>query len=202
MTLAYNAVPTVNTGDSWSDTNHNTYIKDNFAYFAQLCRELPLTAAIPPVSDITPAPLDMAESSGAAPNPTWYRMPCDAAADEGMQWNFTLDRKYGGSPVLKVHYYMEGANTSKAVVFACRIAAISDTDTSVTAKVFDAVNSAAVTVPDAAGTEDVASITLTNSDSMIAGDRIMLLLYRDADDAGDTAAGDCVITAVELWYSA
>ena len=29
--IAYNAVPTVATGDTWSAANHNTYIRDNFA---------------------------------------------------------------------------------------------------------------------------------------------------------------------------
>lgn len=29
--MAYSAVPTVTTGDSWSAANHNTYIRDNFA---------------------------------------------------------------------------------------------------------------------------------------------------------------------------
>jgi len=29
--MAYNAVPTVATGDTWSAANHNTYIRDNFA---------------------------------------------------------------------------------------------------------------------------------------------------------------------------
>jgi hypothetical protein len=29
--MAYNAVPTVATGDPWSAANHNTYIRDNFA---------------------------------------------------------------------------------------------------------------------------------------------------------------------------
>lgn len=30
--MAYTAVPTVNTGDPWSASDHNTYIKDNLAY--------------------------------------------------------------------------------------------------------------------------------------------------------------------------
>lgn len=30
--MAYSAVPTVNTNDSWSASDHNTYIKDNLAY--------------------------------------------------------------------------------------------------------------------------------------------------------------------------
>jgi hypothetical protein len=29
--MAYSAVPTVTTGDTWSAANHNTYIRDNFA---------------------------------------------------------------------------------------------------------------------------------------------------------------------------
>ncbi len=29
--MAYNAVPTQNTGDEWSAAEHNTYVKDNFA---------------------------------------------------------------------------------------------------------------------------------------------------------------------------
>lgn len=161
---------------------------------------LKLIDSMPPLSDVTAAPIDAVESSGAAPNPTWLRMPLDASADEGRQWEFILDRRYGTSPTLKVHYYMAGANTSKTVCFACQIAAVSDADASVTAKVFAAVNTSTVTVPDAAGTEDVATITLTNNDSMAAGDRIMLLLYRDVSE--DDAAGDCIVTEIDLQFTA
>lgn len=31
--MAYTEVPTVNTSDSWSASDHNTYVKDNFIYF-------------------------------------------------------------------------------------------------------------------------------------------------------------------------
>jgi len=172
------------------------------AHFAMLSQELKLTDAIPQLSDGTVAPIDVVESSGAAPNPSWYRLNLDADGDEGRQWNFILHRQYESDPVLKVHYYMAGANTTDDIILACRIAAISDGDASVTAKVFDAANSATVTVPDDAGTEDVASITITNDDSMAAGDRVMLLLYRDADAGGDTAAGDCIVTGVELQFTA
>ena len=200
--MAYTEVPDVSTDDEWSADNHDLYIRANFMHFAQLSTELKLSDSIPPLSDVTAAPLDLVESSGAAPNPAWYRMLLDASADEGRQWNFILDRKYGGSPSLKVHYYMASANTTDDIVLVCQIAAISDGDASSTAKTFDTANSATRTVPDNAGTEDVASITLTNNNSMEAGDRIMLLLYRDADAAGDTATGDCVVIGVELQYSA
>lgn len=198
--MAYSVItkPTVSSNVSKADFGDK--VVDNFAWLAQLGGELKLENSIPPLSDVTAAPIDIVESSGAAPNPVWYRMPLDDTTDEGRQWDFILDRRYVSTPILKVHYYMAGANTTDDIVLVCRIAAVSDGDASVTAKVFDAVNSATVTVPDAAGTEDVASITLTNNDSMAAGDRVMLLLYRDADAGGDTAAGDCVITSVELQF--
>jgi len=34
--MAYSAVPEVNTSDQWSASDHNTYIRDNFAYFKSL----------------------------------------------------------------------------------------------------------------------------------------------------------------------
>ena len=157
-----------------------------------------LINSIPPISDVQAAPIDAAESSGSAPNPVWLRMLLDDTTDEGRQWDDILDRKYGASPTLKIHYYMAGANTNKKVCFAARIAAISDADASVTAKNFAAVNTTTVTVPALAGTEDVATITLTNNDSMAAGDRISLLLYRDVSE--DDAVGDCIVTGVELQF--
>jgi hypothetical protein len=38
----YTALPTVNTTDSWSAANHNTYIKDNFAF----CQRTPIEIEI------------------------------------------------------------------------------------------------------------------------------------------------------------
>jgi len=38
--MAYSAVPEVNTGDQWSASDHNTYIKDNFAYFKSVTDSL------------------------------------------------------------------------------------------------------------------------------------------------------------------
>ena len=103
--MAYDAtLATPVTGTTISVAEFGAKVVGNIAHLAQLGRDLSLELAIPPLSDITAAPIDVVESSGAAPNPVWYRMPLDAAADEGRQWNFILDRKYGSTPVLKVHY--------------------------------------------------------------------------------------------------
>lgn len=38
--MSYSAVPEVNTSDQWSASDHNTYIKDNFAYFKSVTDSL------------------------------------------------------------------------------------------------------------------------------------------------------------------
>ena len=49
------------------------------------------------------------------------------------------------------------------------------------------------------GIETVTEITCTNIDSLAAGDRFRMKLYRDASDTtNDTMTGDCQVTAVEL----
>jgi hypothetical protein len=202
----YNVVPDVSTNDPWSADNHDLYIKGNFAHFAQLSHELKLCDSYAPISDIGEAPLSYPESSGAAPNPAWPILTFVDNAVTGRQWSFILDQKYESvtSANLSVHYYMAGANTNKDVVFTFRIAAISDGDASVTAKVFDTANVFSSTVPAAAGTEKVITIwpLLTADDDMVAGDRVILMLYRDTDAVADTAAGSCIVTGVELRFTA
>jgi hypothetical protein len=62
---------------------------------------------------------------------------------------------------------------------------------------FDSANSTDnTTVPATAGFIDVVSITMTNADSIAAGDYFRLRITRDA--ASDTATGDAYLLAVEL----
>ncbi|MGH7178542.1 MAG: hypothetical protein ACREJC_14290, partial [Tepidisphaeraceae bacterium] len=44
-------------------------------------------------------------------------------------------------------------------------------------------------------------LTISNLDSIAAGDWCVLRLYRDADAAGDTMAGDASVTLISLSYS-
>lgn len=164
--------------------------------------ELPIAASIPPDSGIAAAALDLFESSAGSPKPKWFVLRCDASTDEGRVWCATIPRDYSSSPVMKIAYHMDGANTSDAAVVVCQVACISDTDTSIEAKAFSTANSSTVTVPDDADTLDVVSITLTNADSMAANDAGIFLIYRDADNASDTAAGDMIWDRVWMEYSA
>lgn len=200
--MAYDAsLATPVTGTTVSVADFGAKVVGNIQALAQMKQELPLDEAMPPLSDIAAAAIDVVESSGAAPNPAWKRMLLNATTTCGRQWEFTVDTRYSSSPVLKFHFYMDAANSNSKAVVNCRVAAISDGDTGVTAKVFDAVNVAAITVPNSSGVEDVGTVTITNADSMAAGDRVMFIFYRDPAHASDNALGNmCIVGKPEIQF--
>jgi hypothetical protein len=126
--------------------------------------------SIPPLSGVNAAGLSLVESSGAGTHkPVYYILSFDDSTNEGRMWLFRPPSAFT-TATLKILYYMSGANTSKNVGWSATLSAVSDTDTSFTAKVFATTNAGTTACPDAAGTVDEASITLTNGDSIAAGD--------------------------------
>ena len=94
--------------------------------------------------------------------------------------------------------YITGA-TANEVIWEVYVEAITagdthDLDSSTT---FDAVNTTTDTVPATAGYLKVASVTLTNKDSVAAGDMVRILLRRDSDHANDDAAASAYV----LWVA-
>lgn len=123
----------------------------------------------------------------------------DAATDESVYWTGIAPQGFTGAVTVVVHYIMASA-TSGAVYFQAALEAITpgdavDLDAGTS---FDTANSGNGTVPGTAGYEQAISITMTNADSIAAGDLFRLSLNRDADNASDTAAGDACVLAVEL----
>jgi hypothetical protein len=165
---------------------------------------LPTGAALPPDNSAgnEPAGIVVAKSSAAAPTPHFLQLLFDAAVDEMVSWSFRMPQDYASAPSLKVQYKMASA-TSGNVIIACDIMAVSDGDSQdVDADAFGTINtSAATTVPATAGYLDEISLTLTNNDSLVAGDFVLVHLSRDANNAGDTAAGDMEVVAVSLEYT-
>ena len=100
-----------------------------------------------------------------------------------------------------VIYYCMASATSGKVDFEVSIEVVTpddalDLDTSTS---YDSVNAGNETVPGTAGYMSTITITLTNNDSMAAGDLVRLKLERDADDGtDDTATGDAYVLAVEF----
>lgn len=152
-------------------------------------------------SNAAPA-IQRVKSSAAAPSPYFLQALFDAGTKEQCMWSFRMPPDYASAPVLKVQYKMVSA-TSGNVVIEGRIAAVSDGDaTDVDAKAFGTANtSAATAVPATAGHLDEISLTMTNADSVAAGDFVIVYLARDAANASDTATGDMEVVAAALTYT-
>lgn len=165
---------------------------------------LPPGAAIFPdgsASNLAPQ-LARVKSSAAAPTPYFYQLNFDAAQTEQVSWQFVMPSNYSSAPILKVQYKMTSA-TSGDVKIEGRIAAITPGDaTDGDAKAFAAANATTQTVAGTAGFVKEIALTMTNADSMAAGDHVSVYLARLGADAADTAAGDMEVISVALAYTA
>lgn len=128
----------------------------------------------------------------------------DAATDETAYWTFAAPQGITGTMTLVLTIAMASAVSPATVGFQAQIEAITDgdaTDTDATTS-FDTVNnSASTTVPaTTAGNPKQISITLTNQDSIAAGDYCRLSINRDADGSAitDSATGDAYLLLAEL----
>lgn len=125
----------------------------------------------------------------------------DASTQETAYWTLVAPQGLTGALSCVITYMMASA-TSGNIEFEVAVEAITDadaTDLDATTS-FDTVNSSGATaVPGTAGYIDQVSVTLTNADSISAGDLIRISISRDADDAtNDTATGDLYLLAAEL----
>jgi len=152
-----------------------------------------------PLSGLTAAAYSVVQSSGAGTVKPQYPVLAFASdADEGRMWCFTMPRGYGATLTVNGAYYTTAV--AGTVVFVAQLAVISDGDTGVTAKVYDAANAlSAQTVPGVAATEETFSITMTNADSGAANDRCYFTLFRDISE--DTAAADILLTRLDLFFN-
>lgn len=122
----------------------------------------------------------------------------DTSTDETCYWTFVAWQGISGALTAVVTYRAASA-TSGTAAFEVALECITDGDSTDTdaASSFATVNTAsAVTVPGTAGYIDQVSITLTNDDSIAAGDYCRLRLNRDV--SADSASGDIQVLAVEL----
>lgn len=114
-----------------------------------------------------------------------------------------MPQAYASGTLTAKLYYFTGA-TSGNISMEVYVEAVTDADTVDldSASSFDTVNPGspvATAVPATAGYLDVLSITLTNKDSVAAGDYVRFAVRRDSDDTtNDTAGGDVYLVAMEI----
>lgn len=125
----------------------------------------------------------------------------DASADESCDFSGIAPQGLTGALAAVITYRMTSAITGSAR-WQASLEAITDGDALDTdaSSGFDTANSAGATVPGTAGYIDQISITLTNADSLAAGDYFRLRINRDADGTSgtDDATGDAEVLAIEL----
>ena len=155
-----------------------------------------------PTSDVASwasAQLQVKQSSSGVPSPRWLEWLFDDTTDEHIVVHFVVPNDYAGSPVLKIYYKATSATTGTAA-FEARVAALSDGDSAdMDADSFAAVNAGSATVPGTAGYIDIISITISNADSMVAGDHLIIALNRDV--SADSVTGDLEVFACDFQYS-
>lgn len=124
----------------------------------------------------------------------------DAGTEETVYWLVPAIQGLT-APLTAVLTYIMASATSGAVVLGVQVEAVSDgdaTDLDATTSFATTNNSSSTTVPGTAGYIDQISVTLTNNDSIAAGDYVRLAVARKTADGGDTATGDLYLLSVEL----
>ena len=164
-------------------------------------------AAWQSTSDVTnwaSAQAQVKQSSGTVPSPRWIEWLFDAGTDEFVVVSFVVPGNYVSTPTLDI-LYKSTADTAGTIGFEARIAAVTPADaTDLDAMAFDtaAINAATGIVPATAGHIASITITLTNNDSMAAGDFVVFALNRNVSaDTSAQISADVEFVAADFQYS-
>ena len=143
---------------------------------------------------------------GVAQNRTYLAFNAEAATNENcFTPAFRMPTAYAGTGTLKLAIgYFAASATSGDVKWDVAVEAVTDADAVDldTASSFDTENTVTVTVPATQGYLDVATITLTNKDSVAAGDMVRLQVICDSADAATTTTGDVCLLYATLYEEA
>lgn len=127
----------------------------------------------------------------------------DAASDEAAFWSFIATSYGSGNLTVRVFWYADTASSGD-VVFEAQIAAITaNTDSQdIETDGLATANSATDTHLGTTGQRlHSVDITVSNLDSIAAGDHVVLRLARDANNGSDTMTGDALVVKVVVTYS-
>lgn len=132
-----------------------------------------------------------------------WKLLFDASTKESAIWQFRLPDNYASTPAIKLLFSMASATSNKVVLDAEIYAVTSGDSQDIDSASFDSSNQdgAGVTVPGTAGYVGVITFSLTNADSMAAGDLIILRVNRLVADGNDTATGDLELLAASVTYT-
>jgi hypothetical protein len=127
----------------------------------------------------------------------------DGTSTERAYWKFDPTNYGSGNITCDVYFYND-SSTAGACVWEAALAAITpETDSQdVETKSFATAQQVTKSHPGTVAQRlQKATITISNLDSVAAGDEVWLRISRLPADAGDTSTADMIVTSVRLSYS-
>lgn len=203
--MAYTAVPTVNTGDPWSASDHNTYVKENFAYFKTLTDSLVSRLSVRQlwVSNWKPTLTNGCLSSAQLETATNkvnvdYTGFVDAETKYGYA-NVPMPEDYTGGTVYYKVYWKHPTATKYVVRWQLSGVAVGNNET------LDVATGTAVAVDDTGATADKLYISdlsgaVTIAGSPAAGELVHFLVSRAGAHDNDTLDATARLIGVTIWY--
>lgn len=166
---------------------------------------LPIQAAVLPdgsASNAGPALLRV-KGTDTSPSKHYLIASFDASTDEHLWWAFQMPANYASGLLLKLLWYTNDTGASESCVWGCQIAAITESDADTPIEHAKATAQTTTTDVNAAEANRLiqTSITISNDDSVSAGDLVFLLVYRDANNGSDDLTSDANLVAVSLDYT-
>jgi hypothetical protein len=166
---------------------------------------LPAAAAVLPDGSTTnlAARMQRVKGTGSAPVPHWLELAYPDASTTGAVWTAELPPDSNATPAPAIKLFWKGNTTSaQAVRWSVQVAAWSaSATTALPAHNYSTANLAtASTGTTTARQLNTTSITLTNADSIAAGQIFSLLIQRLGADGADTMTVDAELMFVELSY--
>lgn len=165
---------------------------------------LPIPGGIAPDGSGTgnnPATPELVTSSGTqttnTPKLHFVRLDFDQSTDEHWLWQLVLPGDYSSGGTLRLNWGSDVTTGNVIWKAGVEVAASLDWD----AAVFNAADAAAASaVPGTVGItkEDTIALTMTGAAANLP---IIIFVGRDADAAGDTAAGDAWLMTAALTYT-
>lgn len=164
---------------------------------------LPIAGAVLPDGSTSNAAAQFQRTKSTATAPAYHfvELLFDPTTEESAYWTFRLPADYSSSPVLKLGWKANA--TANAVMWGCQIGAITPADADTPNEHALGTTNTATTSVNATEARRLVetSITLTNNDSMAAGDMVNVRIYRVAADGADTCTVDAELCDASLEYT-
>jgi hypothetical protein len=119
----------------------------------------------------------------------------DASTSQSAGWSFIMPQSYGANLKVRFKTTVKGVQAgTKNIVYRFYVAAMKATENP-TSPTFSSANSVTVALANNQAADNIveSTVTLTNADSVSAGDLVIIKVDRDAANGSDTATGDSAL---------